>query len=505
MYQLKISAFPNGENRLVMSKLPSLRSAPVTDTLEPEVGDCEGVSGLPPPLTLALNSTPSDEIPKTRRQLGSFSLDARRKLLRAGGALARYDSSPVHCVFLTGTLPGGLHSAFRVMADQSARIVHRLKKWLAKRYSAHNFSFYCWELQKRGALHLHYLVYVPDDDARKRILSEFRDFWIDLLKSLSDETGVDLFERANGGTHRGDTQYVQAYAQECYKSVAAYMAKYIGKQAGKYSLEYAPKRWSGVSRPLGALIEEFTSVSTKVVPSYAPAIALYLKCKDDMWDESRKCYSYPHRVGVGNTTLVYYQNDKDDQSCQFNRVSQMMSSRNSVGQPVTQWKREVMIYYCNLRVLPLIMPHFPDWVDYSDNSGVTPSSILENSLMDAFMESQLQLSREALQSSLMAQLPFMLSVNFGTPITSTQVLYQNLLVRQQNLMTSRADLNLILELERSALRNVKILLQSKISPYNRSTTMATGYLSPEQSATAGGAGAVPEVVSVPPSLFDSFP
>lgn len=65
------------------------------------------------------------------------------------------------------------------------------------------------------------------------MIDGFHEFWVRLLLQISAESGVDLFLREDGYSHQGNTSVVQAYAQECYKSVAAYMAKYLGKDAGK--------------------------------------------------------------------------------------------------------------------------------------------------------------------------------------------------------------------------------------------------------------------------------
>lgn len=100
--------------------------------------------------------------------MGTFTLEAKRKLLRAGGALGRFDPEPSNCVFFTGTLPGGTEDAFRTIAERSAQIVQRAKVWIYNRYKECSYSFYCWELQKRGALHLHYVAYCPCPVIRKK-------------------------------------------------------------------------------------------------------------------------------------------------------------------------------------------------------------------------------------------------------------------------------------------------------------------------------------------------
>lgn len=331
MYQVKLTSYPNGENRLVLSKLKgskldgnfiSVGSSPAPSEHEQSEPDPSA-----PPLTLALNSTATDGISKERRNVGNFTLDARRKLLRAGGALGRFDPVPSHCLFLTGTLPGSTEASYRAIAAYSSEVVHRLKKWLHERFKEFQYSFYCWELQKRGALHLHYLLYCPCNEARQRIIAEFKSFWISVLLSVSEKSGVDLFARSCGGTHRGDYSVIQAYAQECYSSVAAYMAKYVGKQAGKGDSQYFPSRWTGVSRPLSGLIKEYTEEVKTVTPSYTQARNKFVTAREELTDTGAVHYTYAHKVGVGDTHIGYYKGNEDLQQCQYNRASEIVNLR----------------------------------------------------------------------------------------------------------------------------------------------------------------------------------
>lgn len=280
------------------------------------------------PLTLALNSTPNNGIPKERRKSGVFTLDARRKLLRAGGALGRFDSEPSHCLFFTGTLPGSTEEAYRAIAVYSSEIVHRVKKWIGKRYDEFQYSFYCWELQKRGALHLHYLLYCPCKSSRERMMREFKSFWTFLLMSVSEKSGVDLFARSYGGTHRQNLDVVQAYVQECRSSVSAYMAKYVGKDAGKGNTANFPSRWSSVSRPLGTLIKEYTREVKAVTPSYTQARSKFVTAREELTDTGGVHYTYHHKVGVGDTHIGYYNGDEGTQSCQYHRALETLNLRH---------------------------------------------------------------------------------------------------------------------------------------------------------------------------------
>ena len=180
------------------------------------------------------------------------------------------------CVFLTGTLPGSTLDAQLAFAANSSYFIDRINKWLLKHFSIDGKSYRIsvWELQKRGALHLHAIVAVPPG-MTQALIDLFQAFWIHLLESLSDSTGIDLFGRAGGGTHRGNylkpvkiqgrrgiLKDVMCYGAVVKKSVAAYLSKYLSKSAGdfRYSSKPAfyPARWWSVSRSVQNLIASQT-------------------------------------------------------------------------------------------------------------------------------------------------------------------------------------------------------------------------------------------------------
>jgi hypothetical protein len=336
VYQVKISSFPNSEVRLTFSTCgggrkknsSSLASLPTDLCGEPGDSDVSGsleTSALSD-LTLALNSMAAPAIAGKRSKSGRFTLEAKRKILRAGGALDEFGVKSSHCLLLTGTLPGSTKEAMNEIPKHSGYIVNRLKMWIRERYKESSFSFYCWELQKRGALHIHYCVYCPCLVASGRIIAGFRAFWIRLLEDISDKSGVDLFAKSYGGSHRNDTKNVQVDAQRCRKSVAAYMAKYVTKEAGRGHRSRYPSRWSGVSRPLTALIRSFTKETVAVTPGYRQGRTLYEDARQYLTGIPKGCHTYPHKVGIGETRVAYYSQDKELQECQYRHASERLSS-----------------------------------------------------------------------------------------------------------------------------------------------------------------------------------
>ncbi|MGL5936070.1 MAG: rolling circle replication-associated protein [Cetobacterium sp.] len=263
-----------------------------------------------------LETTGSEKPPKPgfggiprRTNFGTY---ARRQLLRCGGVFDKIDTNPGHSIFLTGTLPGSTDEAKQAIANYSSYIIHGLKAWVNK-YVPGKLDFYVWELQKRGALHLHYAVYVPNEVARNYLLSEFRNEWERILCSVCVMSGVDVWRRDSTYTHADDKSVLQAYAQTVDKSVAAYLSKYCSKESSKYcsnhSLKYFPVRWWGCSRPLLAKLREMSETHDIPISSVAQARRTYDLLTDDCERHSIFSYAYKDKVGTGVNFVSYYKSD----------------------------------------------------------------------------------------------------------------------------------------------------------------------------------------------------
>lgn len=232
-----------------------------------------------------------------------FGLNARRTILRCGGAVDRCHE-PNESVFMTGTLPGSSSAAMRAIAEWSSYLVHRLKAWINK-YAPTTFSMYAWEFQKRGALHLHYVAVIPDPVRRLLILDRFKEEWIRLLENVGEYAGVDMFEHADGSSWQNAKEVTQAHAVQCEKSVAAYLSKYLSKQEDECTSEYYPTRWWGCSRPLLAKLRELTvSVEIDKLGS-GRAASIYQDIKSVIDQVSTTVYQYRDRVGCAINLAAY--------------------------------------------------------------------------------------------------------------------------------------------------------------------------------------------------------
>lgn len=321
---------------LIDEKLDS--ETPVNPVPVPVGSDDEsGPNPSPSPLSLGPNS-------KTERSstgYGSlpskptvFGLNAKRSLIRSGGALEK--TAPTEeTLFLTGTLPGSTEDSFRAIACYSAYIVNSLKAWIAN-YVPQKLDFYCWEYQKRGALHLHYAVWVPSDESRNHIIAAFHGWWVQILHRVGDMASVDMFRKNETHTWLTDTSKVRAVAEVCRKSVARYLAKYLSKSASPTrgsARAFSPSRWWGVSRPLKALTDSMTSVCEVIESGYHAVRGVWEKIKQICDSSESVSHSYRHKVGEGSTLVLFTKEQPEREQLWLELVSMRIKVMEpSIGQ-----------------------------------------------------------------------------------------------------------------------------------------------------------------------------
>lgn len=340
MRLITVQKFPNREIRVTLCQQPPAK--PFSFETQDET---ETIDDAPRPrfLSFAQNSKLPTESkqsgilesqPKTgygglQRSNLKFSSYARRMILRAGGAL---ESSHPHseCLFLTLTLPGSTREAFEALARYSAFAVQRFKAWLGKRIK-NNLSLYTWELQKRGALHLHYVVHCPSREDGEYILRNLRAQWIRILDAIAERSGTDVYARHRGFSWKTNKEVVRTDGQWCRKSVAAYLSKYVSKEIGKQDgrhRAFCPSRWHGISRPLLQLLREMSyAVRLDYLRSHQ-ALSLYEDCLSLLKSFSIKCYEYKHKVGTGKT-LVSYATSEDTNALWEEIVNTLVPEHNS--------------------------------------------------------------------------------------------------------------------------------------------------------------------------------
>lgn len=324
MRLINLESYPNREIRVtlvrsqVAAKFSYEDEKPSTKVLaDPSSPTCHSRKTLkapakPRPLgTLELTGKPGwGGLPRYQR----FSTYARRQILRAGGALEMF-ASHQDCLFLTLTLPGSTKVSMEALARFSGLAVQRLKAWIGWRIKE-NMSIYTWELQKRGALHLHYVVWCPNREVGEYIRQHLKEQWIRILDSISEASGVDMYQKHSGFSWASNKEIVRVDAQWCKKSVAAYLSKYVSKPnkflgCGK-EIAFCPSRWYGVSRPLLAKLREVSFRVSLDSLRDSDAWSIYTDCLSVLQQWGLKCYEYRHEVGDGKTIVGYVEKHEQD-------------------------------------------------------------------------------------------------------------------------------------------------------------------------------------------------
>jgi hypothetical protein len=265
--KLKIAVYPNNELRATFYNERRIKDESADS--ETGLGDNDDAAEHRDsvPLDITSKSDPSTEKPGYggMPRPTHFGNAARRTLSRSAGVLERDGIPPSECLFLTGTIPGSTLDAFDAVACWSSWILHEVKKWINRQGVTDNLSMYVWEFQSRGALHLHYFVHIPDEEARTRILWKWAIKWAALINEVGNRFGCDIWERRDGTSWNHFHGIIQAPAQFVKKSVGAYLSKYLSKNAptnGQRSdgndMFLGPVRWWGVSRPLLKRLNELT-------------------------------------------------------------------------------------------------------------------------------------------------------------------------------------------------------------------------------------------------------
>lgn len=326
MYKIIAYSYPNNEIRIQKVQSAPLRvvkTCEVTGEMPCELlAPCdhevwEDAKKNPPPLSLGPNSkterstTGYGSLPEKPT---SFGLNAKRQLIRSGAAMAE-SCSTEECLFLTGTLPGSTESAYEAIASYSGYIVNSLKAWISN-YVPSKLDFYCWEYQKRGALHLHYCVHVPSSTHRRSIIDGFHSWWIQALSRVGNFARTDLFRKNSRYSHLSDTSKVRAVAEVCRKSPARYLAKYLSKSSTPSrgaSRAFTPSRWWGTSRPLKTLLKSMISVVDICEGGYHAICGAWNDVKQFWATNEGVTVSYVHKFGMGETLICYPPSKKDSE------------------------------------------------------------------------------------------------------------------------------------------------------------------------------------------------
>lgn len=170
------------------------------------------------------------------------------------------------CVFATLTAPGSTPESFEVVAAGSGDICNRFNTWLRDHVTGGDF-LYVWELQERGAPHLHYMFRLPETTNLETFGKAMQREWRQILLSVSESSEVDLFRRDKFWTWKDHAEFPRCDVRPVTHTFERYISKYISKSRSKGGVLHHvyPRRWWGCSNGLRRLVkarrfEEIVSV-----------------------------------------------------------------------------------------------------------------------------------------------------------------------------------------------------------------------------------------------------
>lgn len=240
-----------------------------------------------------------------------MSSRARSRVRDAICALERrYGTS---AMMLTGTLPGGSERAVQAFRSLAGKVMERVGQWL--RDTAPNAPYvFVWELQARGALHCHIAVASFNKKQLRALKRRWKRYWCRMLDSLSDVSGIDLYERTNGSTWAGNNAVVRAWAQHVRKSIARYLSKYLSKGGNSlgqlwtpYRLaDFAPARWFSVARRCEQLIAQYSHGWHTGILTGEQAIDTFETVAAALTESHTLKFFYHGKVIEEDLTLIYY-------------------------------------------------------------------------------------------------------------------------------------------------------------------------------------------------------
>lgn len=265
----------------------------------------------------------------------------KRRVQRLGGLIdSLSESTGLERIFITLTCPGSSKEAIEGFSAWTGYILKSLNDWLSMKQRRSSgdkdfFRLHVWELQKRGAEHVHY-VCLLSSSVVSVVRQEIREWYSSLLNRVSRLSGVDIFERGDGGgSWRNRPDVLQLKVEKVKRSVSAYLSKYLGKALGQSRQGFTarltprPARLWGASRCLKRAMRScstsryFHVDKEEVAPSLCAIVALL--------EKKQKQFSFQQsRSGLMGRLRCFFGGDKQSQKQAWDEVCRVMSESESV-------------------------------------------------------------------------------------------------------------------------------------------------------------------------------
>jgi len=260
-------------------------------------------------ITSDFQQTPAKDS-KLRRDISKpvaptrFTRQARHRILEGAACIERRVLGSVRGVFVTFTVPGSTQASYDAISRGSGYVTNRLLQCIRYHQRTETW-FYVWELQKRGALHMHLFLELKPDANWLSMCTPLADAWYSALRDVGDAAGCCMFEHAEGNKCTA-SRYWRFDYQIARKSVGGYISKYVSKTADKGQVAqgeggvrmYYPRRWHGMSRNLCQQINEERKVICVEGVREEDAIAA-IACLEDMASSLDPVLSHGYDVEIG--------------------------------------------------------------------------------------------------------------------------------------------------------------------------------------------------------------
>ena len=269
-------------------------------------------------------------------KITTFGKNGRHRLLEAGAIMDKLHGKKVAMV--TCTIPGSTREALRTVADWSGWIMNRITQ-IVRNSEKDVAWFYVFELQKRGALHLHFAIGSSDLRDALSLAQEIEFRWFETLLELKEKTNVDTFKKNERWTWRNLPQHWKSDVQVVSKSVAAYFSKYAGKQSGvvnRTNYSFCPARWWGSSKSIKQGIEnERVKITIEVpVPNVERAISFLRDVLAGF--QPIKSYRYDFDLGVSTTGAILGGGWREISYYHTNEFQEITGIISALGEYITQ-------------------------------------------------------------------------------------------------------------------------------------------------------------------------
>lgn len=208
---------------------------------------------------LVIPSQPSQAAPRKERKRHPLRNKARHKILHLGGLFSHENKR--RQLFLTGTLPGSSDASLEAFTSLAPYVGKLVQTYLPRSLGLSGKQLrylWVWELQKRGALHIHLAIECPDVASAKLLKRLWSEIWCSVLSASALKAGCDLFERRYGGSWADRPDVWKSEAEFVKKGISRYIAKYQSKGSVGDS-RYFPPRWYGASTGLRAELKAFVN------------------------------------------------------------------------------------------------------------------------------------------------------------------------------------------------------------------------------------------------------